>query len=136
MKGTAVYKTWKGMRDRCTRETHKDYPHYGGRGISVCQRWQSFEAFYEDMGDRPSPHHSIDRIDNSKGYEPGNCRWATTNEQARNTSRTIHVEFGGKSQCITDWARELGLPQESLRRRIKKGWPLEKALRPLGADHG
>ena len=79
-----LYGIWTTMRDRCRRPANDDYPDYGGRGIRVCQRWDSFDAFEQDMGPRPSPKHSIDRIDVDGHYEPGNCRWATPLEQARN----------------------------------------------------
>lgn len=78
------YGVWDSMLSRCRRETHKQYHDYGGRGIKVCARWDEFAAFFANMGARPSPTHTLDRIDNTKGYEPGNCRWATRVEQSRN----------------------------------------------------
>lgn len=81
----AEYRIWKGMRNRCQNPNNKSYANWGGRGITVCARWdESFEAFLEDMGRRPSPNHSIDRIDVNGNYEPGNCRWATAKQQAEN----------------------------------------------------
>lgn len=88
--GTQMHRLWIQINYRCHNHTNKDWPRYGGRGIAVCERWRnSFDAFLEDMGPRPSPAHSIDREDNSKGYEPGNCRWATDIEQARNKRTTV-----------------------------------------------
>jgi hypothetical protein len=93
MSRTPIYETWSGMIKRCAATAGRDFEWYGRRGITVCERWRSFEAFYEDMGDRPSRRHSIDRIDNDRGYEPVNCRWATSSEQARNTRK----QHGGHS---------------------------------------
>lgn len=128
------YRIWAGMRKRCNDEQCKAYPSYGGRGIKVCSRWDDFSAFLSDMGRLPSPDHSIDRIDNNKGYEPGNCRWATRLQQVNNRRVTLMVEFRGRKQSISDWARESGVQYWSLRNRIiNLGWPIEKAiLEPFG----
>lgn len=85
------YKTWCGMRRRCTNSNERSWPRYGGRGIRVCERWNSFELFLLDMGPKPSPQHSIDRIDPDGNYEPSNCRWATLDEQNRNKRLTMGV---------------------------------------------
>lgn len=84
-----IYLNWQTMIQRCENPKHPKYPIYGARGITVCERWKVFENFYADMGDRPSPHYSIDRKDNDKGYSPDNCRWATKREQLLNTRRSI-----------------------------------------------
>lgn len=124
------YGPWHDMIRRCYDSRRKNYRHYGGRGIKVCDRWrQSFEAFLEDMGPRPSPKHSIDRYPNNDGnYEPDNCRWATQGEQLRNYSRTRHVTYNGRTQCIADWAVEMKLPAQTLYTRIREGWDAARAL--------
>ena len=104
-----VYWSWKSMKARCYNPNRTHYRHYGGRGIKVCDRWlESFENFYEDMGDCP-PGLSIDRIDNDGDYTPENCRWATSMEQTNNTSRNRRVTVDGETMTITQWARRLGV---------------------------
>jgi len=96
MRGSSTYSSWLSMRTRCNNKNVKEYPYYGGAGITVCDRWDaSFEAFREDMGERP-PNTSIDRIDNSKGYFPGNCRWASPRDQSRNSRNAKKVVVCGK----------------------------------------
>jgi hypothetical protein len=119
---------WHGMIDRCTRENHPAWCNYGGRGILVCERWRHFRFFLEDMGRRPSPNHTLDRIDNSKGYGPGNCRWATRLEQHRNERRNVNLTFLGRTQCVAAWAEEVGLHRNTILRRIKRGWSIEDAI--------
>lgn len=124
------YKIWAGMKVRCNDPNNNGYENYGGRGIAVCKRWlNSFDNFYKDMGRRPSKNHSIERIDNAKGYAPGNCRWATKQEQNKNTRRTARYTYLGKTQCLADWAQEYGLAYSMLRARIyMRGMTIEQAL--------
>lgn len=121
-----LYKRWNGMVQRCRDKNHVRYAKYGGKGITVCERWLSFPNFLADMGEPPAGA-TIERIDNSKGYSPENCVWADYSTQMRNTSRTRLIEFNGKTQCVTDWAKEIGINERSLRERLEK-WPLERAL--------
>ena len=127
------YASWGQMINRCTNSNNHAYESYGGRGITVCDRWRnSFEAFYEDMGPRPGPKHSIDRIDNDGDYEPSNCRWATTTEQGRNTRRNRMITWDGRTQCLAAWAEEIGINKTALCMRLRKGWDVDSALtRPV-----
>lgn len=116
------------MNRRCLNPRDRCYKNYGGRGITVCERWRnSFEAFYEDMGPRPKGA-SLDRTDNSKGYEPNNCRWATQAEQSRNKRTNRMITAFAKTMCLSDWAEEVGIPLGTLRYRLASGWPAERAL--------
>ena len=109
------------------------FHNYGGRGISTCERWQSFEAFRDDMGEPPSRAHSIDRIDNDGNYEPSNCRWATAKEQGRNRRNLIMVEFNGSNVCLAEAAERAGLNYATVYQRIfKHGWSVARALSLAG----
>lgn len=129
MHGTPEYNSWCQMRYRCYRQSRPDFRHYGGRGIVVCDRWrESFQAFFDDMGRRPSPRHSLDRIDCDGDYCPSNCRWSTQREQTRNQRRTHWITYGGQTKCMADWAEERGMSYTKLRRRLNLGWSAERAL--------
>lgn len=137
LQGTPEYEAWRSMNSRCTYSGHASYALYAGRGIVVCQRWRdSFEAFLEDMGPKPSPQHSLGRIDNDGDYCPENCRWETPSQQSRN-KRTNHVlAFRGETKCLTDWADELGIDARTLTYRLKHGWTVDDALTiPAGSTH-
>ena len=118
---------WRGMVARCLKPSTRGYANYGGRGINVCERWLVFENFIADVGNRPSPEHSIDRIDNDGDYEPKNVRWATRAEQSRNTSRVRNYTFRGETLCIADWAARLGISLTAMKVRFNR-WPVEKAI--------
>jgi hypothetical protein len=116
------YCSWAAMKARCYNEKTIQFCDYGGRGITVCDRWlNSFDNFLEDMGKRPTKKHSIDRIDNNGNYEPNNCRWATQGDQRRNTSRSNILSFNGKSMVITDWANLFQVSPSSISKHLKKG---------------
>lgn len=125
MKKTRVYRIWSGMIHRCKHAIGN----YGRMGISVCSRWMDFRNFLDDMGHPPSQSHSIDRINNSGDYEPGNCRWATRCQQARNTSTNTVLEYDGAAMTIAEWSEKTGLKPATICVRIYKlGWSISKAL--------
>jgi hypothetical protein len=129
--------SWRSMIQRCTNPNATSYPWYGGRGIKVCRRWRRFENFLADMGRRPIGR-SLERRDNSRGYTPQNCYWATTAEQSLNKRNVRMLTFQGRTQCVAWWARELGISVFALRRRIDvQKWSVEKALSTptRGAKH-
>jgi hypothetical protein len=126
---TPEYRVWCGMNERCNDSGYHEYHLYGGRGIRVCERWTHFEAFLSDMGPRPRGH-SIDRIDNTGNYEPANCRWADARTQNRNKRTTVWVKFKGERLCLADLAEKVGIKYSLLRSRIKRGVPVELAVKP------
>ena len=125
-----LYYIWHNMKRRCLDPQNHSYPYYGGRGITVCERWLKYENFKADVG-YPPEGMTLDRIDNDGPYSPENCRWATRTEQNNNTRSNRMVTFQDKTQTIAQWAREIGIRQSSLCVRLLRGWPLERALAPL-----
>lgn len=126
---TKLYKVWNAMRRRCTDENDPAYKFYGGRGITVAPTWAvSFEAFYADVGPPPFQGASLDRIDNEKGYAPGNVRWATKKEQQRNMRSNHFLTYAGRTLSVSAWSEEKGIKKETLFKRIRLGWPDDKVL--------
>lgn len=129
MRHSAEYEVWKSMRGRCSRPTDKRYASYGGRGIRVCEEWdRDFEAFYRDMGPRPSPKHSVERRDVNGNYEPANCLWLPIEEQARNRTNNRVIEHDGQTLCAAEWARKVGISPQHLITRLKQGWSVADAI--------
>jgi hypothetical protein len=131
----ALYAVWHAMLQRCQNPGNSNFPRYGGRGIYVCEHWMRFADFYADMGDRPSPVHSLDRIDNDGPYSPDNCRWTTVSEQNKNKRRSTPkgrrlITAFGQTMNLAQWSRKTGLPFGTIRTRLKRGWHAEKALTP------
>ena len=122
------YKVWNGIKRRCFNKAEKCYPRYGGRGITMVDRWLSFENFLSDMGPRPSPNHSIDRIDNEGNYGPDNCKWADAKEQANNRRSSHFITYDGLTLTVTQWENKLGFPNHTVHSRLRLGWPIEKIL--------
>lgn len=127
---------WSGMRTRCTNRRSKSWARYGGRGIRVCERWGSFENFLVDMGPKPTPQHSIDRIDNEGHYEPGNCRWSLGKEQRDNRRVSRWLEARGQRHTVTDWSELTGVSRSAIRARLGLGWSVERAIfEPVSESH-
>lgn len=129
-KTDSLYATWKNMIKRCFDSNHKSWLNYGGRGITVCDEWQEYSQYKKDMGERPFISAQVDRIDNNKGYSKDNCRWVSPKENCRNMSINHHVTMGGVTKTIPEWAETTGISERTIRSRIYRGWPEEKALTP------
>jgi hypothetical protein len=120
---TPEYMAWINIKTRCHNIKNKNYPRYGGRGITVCDRWKdSFENFFVDMGKRPSTKHSIERRDNSKGYSPDNCSWETQKIQNNNKRNVRKITFNGQSLTASGWAEVFGISRKNILNRISIGW--------------
>lgn len=126
--GTLTYARWRSMMQRCYGKNASNYKHYGALGIAVCERWHDFAVFLEDMGECASLSMTLDRIDNSNGYEPGNCRWVTQAEQNKNRSYCVLLTFNGATKNVTDWADHIGITPNALHQRLYLGWSIERAL--------
>jgi len=124
------YGIWSGIKQRCYDQGYKRYKDYGGRGITVCERWlNNFDAFYADVGQRPSKDHSLDRINNDGNYEPGNVKWSTRTEQQNNKRTNLLVTHRGETHTVAEWSRMTGIHWSVIRERIVKlGWSTERAL--------
>lgn len=123
---TSEYRSWAAMKKRCL---NPDIKHEKYRGLLTYEKWiNSFEEFLKDMGMKPTSKHTIERKDNSKGYFPENCKWATRSEQNRNYSLNRVIEFNGVKMCVTEWAEKLEIPRHRIFNRLKKGWDIEKSL--------
>jgi hypothetical protein len=126
------YLIWIAMKKRCLNPRDKDFKHYGGRGIKVCKRWiVSFSNFINDLGRRPSKRHWLERKNNSLGYSPKNCKWATIEEQALNTRRNRRIIFNGRNQALSQWSFELKIHRTTIATRLNRGLSVEKALSPV-----
>jgi hypothetical protein len=133
--GSLTYRTWQSIRNRCLTPSSTGFPRYGGRGITICDRWNVFENFLADMGERPTPSHSIDRLDNAKGYSRENCRWATRDQQARNRSSTkltaetaAAIRALGGRMTQAEIARRFGVTQQNVGSiLLGRTWKLEVA---------
>lgn len=122
------YVSWCNMKTRCLNKNFTNYHNYGGRGISICQRWLSFENFIEDMGPMPTKKHTLERIENDGNYEKTNCVWATRMEQANNRRSSHRLTHAGRTMTIQQWSREIGLNDRLISMRLQRGWSDERAL--------
>lgn len=122
-----AHRIWVQMRNRCRNPRNPNYRHYGGRGIEVCPEWDSFERFFEDMGE-PPVGRTLDRIDVNGPYAPWNCRWATDSEQGRNRRYNHTLTLGDETYCVVEWAERLGIARGTLNSRLAKGWSVRRAL--------
>ena len=126
--GTDLYSRWRAMLGRCENRKHRAWPNYGGRGIKVCDEWHQFEVFARDMGTTFEPHLELDRTDVDGHYEPSNCRWVTSAEQQRNKRSNHLVTWRGRTMVVTDWAAALGINPNTLIYRLRRGWPVDRAM--------
>lgn len=128
-----IYKSWDSMVQRCTNSNFRQYKDYGGRGITICERWKKFINFLRDVGKPPSKNHSIDRINNNGNYCKENCRWSTRKQQARNRRTNRFITHNGKTQCLAEWSEEVCIPVRVIHWRLKHNWSIERALTiPVG----
>ena len=128
-RATVEYQAWSSMVSRCYYPSNVMYGYYGARGILVCAEWRhDYPAFLASVGRRPTARHSLDRIDNSKGYSPENVRWATPSEQQQNRRSTHWVAVNGENICVAELSRRTGLPRRTITDRIERGWSIDRAI--------
>jgi hypothetical protein len=132
-----MYRIWTMMKQRCLNPSAPDYANYGGRGITVCERWKnSFEDFRKDMGEPPSGSHTLDRRKNEAGYEPGNCRWATDEEQRNNKRNSHFLTHEGVTKTVAERSRAVGIAGVTIRSRLARGWSASRALTVPATETG
>lgn len=136
MTKTRIHSLWRGIHTRCYNPNRKTWSDYGGRGITVCERWHDFEAFYEDIGQFYSGGMTIERINNDLGYQPDNCKWVPKSEQSRNRRSVIYIDTLSGRMSIADAARLAGVSWFCMHNRAKKKWPIEKMLIPSREKNG
>lgn len=135
MTNSPEHQSWRGMWERCMNEKNSHYLSYGGAGVGVWTLWRDFSVFFNDMGPRPEGT-SLDRFPDTGGhYEPSNCRWATSAEQSRNTSRTVNITWNGETLCRKDWAERMGITTVALKFRLKN-WTLDRAMSSVRSNVG
>jgi hypothetical protein len=126
-----AHNSWRRMIDRCTSPMNPSFQHYGGRGIGIAAEWRGesgFALFLAHTGPRPSQGHTLDRIDNDAGYEPGNVRWASARQQGRNKRNNLRLTVGDETLTVSEWAERTGLNARTIRNRLRLGWPVETAV--------
>ena len=129
MTGSPEMRLWQTVLQRCNNPRAVAYPRYGGRGIRVCRRWRNFEHFFADMGPRPSPKHTLERVNNNVGYRPGNVIWCHDRRvQANNTVTNRFIVFAGQRKTVAQWCVILGLNHRTVRSRLHMGWSGVRAL--------
>lgn len=131
--GKKTYTAWAQMKSRCKNRKMDRWHRYGGRGITYSPDWEEFKNFLKDMGECPEGM-SLDRINNDGNYEKGNCRWATSEEQARNCKNSLWIEHEGERLHVSEWAKRTGINSTVIHNRIKRGWSVERALSPREKD--
>lgn len=125
---TSVYNAWSSMKARCDNPNHHAFHRYGGRGITYCERWADFDAFFEDMGHPPKDKPELNRLDNDGNYEPSNCEWSDVTAQSRNRHTNHLITHEGRTQCLQAWADETGISRYIIARKLKKGLPMHEVF--------
>lgn len=126
-KRSPTYLSWAEMKARCLNKKHVKYPKYGARGIAICKTWLKFENFLADMGERPEGK-TLDRIINTCGYRPDNCRWATVREQQANRSNSVHLTAKGQTRTVSEWVEILKVPRQYINGRVLRGMNMEEII--------
>lgn len=128
MTNSGLYKSWAHMKERCLSPNCPDFKNYGGRGITICDKWLTFKGFWDDMGPTYAEGATIDRIDNNGNYEPGNCRWASRSVQNNNKRNNRMIEYQGIEKTMAEWARCLGINYSTLANRLYCGWSIDRSI--------